>query len=122
MHGDAPTLPESRYSSEAHAFVRTCLDKNPNKRPSYNVLLRHPWLSPLMRPPHESEGAVPSAHGTPASMTEDEEVAQWVKSNLERRERGLLGNGEKPALHAVALDAVPGSPLVDDPSSAFPPS
>lgn len=126
MHGDPPTLPEEGYSEEAHAFVHACLDKNPSKRPSYSTLLRHPWLAPLMQPPTESNGteatsAAPSA-GQPggpdtSTATEDEEVAEWVKERIERRQRGHLQEAEKPALHAVALDAVPGSPLLDDPSS-----
>ncbi|EAL90923.1 hypothetical protein KXX16_006662 [Aspergillus fumigatus] len=126
VHGDPPTLPEEGYSEEAHAFVHACLDKNPSKRPSYSTLLRHPWLAPLMQPPTESNGteatsAAPSA-GQPggpdtSTATEDEEVAEWVKERIERRQRGHLQEAEKPALHAVALDAVPGSPLLDDPSS-----
>lgn len=120
VHGDAPKLPESGYSSEANAFVRACLDKNPNNRPSYGVLLRHPWLSSLMRPPRESHESSESSDGTPSSMTEDKEVADWVKTSIDRRERGLLGNEDKPALHAVALDAVLGSPLLEDPSTSFP--
>ena len=47
-------------------------------------------------------------------MTEDPEVAEWVKTCLERRENGLLGESNKPALHAVPLDAVPGSPMLED--------
>ena len=120
MHGDAPKLPESSYSDEAKAFVGACLDKHPNNRPSYSVLLRHPWLSPLMQPPQESHESSQSADGVPSSTTEDKEVADWVKMRIERRERGLLGNEDKPALHAVALDAVPGSPLLEDPSASFP--
>jgi mitogen-activated protein kinase kinase len=79
-----------------------------------------------MQPPTESNGteatsAAPSA-GQPggpdtSTATEDEEVAEWVKERIERRQRGHLQEAEKPALHAVALDAVPGSPLLDDPSS-----
>lgn len=97
MHGDPPTLPEEGYSEEAHAFVHACLDKNPSKRPSYSTLLRHPWLAPLMQPPTESNGteatsAAPSA-GQPggpdtSTATEDEEVAEWVKERIERRQRG----------------------------------
>lgn len=75
-----------------------------------------------MRPPQESEEASQPSDDTSSSMTEDKEVADWVKTNLVLREKGLLGNGNKPALHAVALDAVPGSPLLDDPSTAFPPA
>ncbi|RAH73164.1 mitogen-activated protein kinase kinase PBS2 [Aspergillus aculeatinus CBS 121060] len=126
VHGDAPTLPETGYSEEAHAFVRACLDKNPNNRPSYNMLLRHPWLSSLMQPPRESDGAneevTPIVNGSGSGgspSTEDPEVAEWVKERLERREKGLLLEADKPALHAVALDAVPGSPLLDDPSAMY---
>lgn len=74
-----------------------------------------------MRPPQEPEEPSQSSDGTPSSITEDKEVSDWVKTNLALREKGLLGNGNKPALHAVALDAVPGSPLLDDPSTGFPP-
>jgi mitogen-activated protein kinase kinase len=57
-----------------------------------------------------------------SSATEDQEVADWVKEMLSRQARGLLHDGDKPALHAVALDAVPGSPLLDDPASISLPS
>ncbi|KAL4893706.1 kinase-like domain-containing protein [Aspergillus ambiguus] len=114
VHGDPPTLPASGYSDEAHAFVRACLDKNPLNRPSYSMLLRHPWLAPLMQPP-TSDGDESGADA--ASVTEDPEVAEWVKEMLNRRAKGLLHDADKPALHAVALDAVPGSPLLDDPAS-----
>jgi mitogen-activated protein kinase kinase len=78
-----------------------------------------------MQPPAESNGtdatsAAPSegqTGGHDTSTTEDEEVAEWVKERIERHQRGHLQASEKPALHAVALDAVPGSPLLDDPSS-----
>ncbi|EAW07234.1 mitogen-activated protein kinase kinase PBS2 [Aspergillus clavatus NRRL 1] len=122
VHGDPPTLPETGYSEEAQSFIRACLDKNASKRPSYSMLLRHPWLAPLMKPPTQANGAdetpvpQPDTHPGPSTVTEDEEVAAWVKERLERRQQGLLPHPEKPALHAVALDAVPGSPLLDDPS------
>ncbi|CAK37285.1 uncharacterized protein An01g11080 [Aspergillus niger] len=120
VHGDAPTLPETGYSEEAHSFVRACLDKNPNNRPSYSMLLRHPWLSSLMQPPTNTDADdAPngSAKEGASNVTEDEEVAAWVKEQLDRRQRGLVQDASKPALHAVALDAVPGSPLLDDPST-----
>ncbi|GLB08735.1 hypothetical protein AtubIFM57258_004640 [Aspergillus tubingensis] len=120
VHGDAPTLPETGYSEEAHSFVRACLDKNPNNRPSYSMLLRHPWLSSLMQPPTNTD-ADDTPNGSTkeggSNVTEDEEVAAWVKEQLDRRQRGLIQDASKPALHAVALDAVPGSPLLDDPSA-----
>lgn len=43
VDGEPPSLPES-YSSEARNFVNQCLDKIPNRRPTYSKLLVHPWL------------------------------------------------------------------------------
>lgn len=119
VHGEPPTLPATGYSDEAHSFVRACLNKNPNNRPAYSTLLRHPWIAPLMQPPEEADrDAASLADGaTHSSVTEDKEVADWVKEMLERRHNGQLQDSDKPALHAVALDAVPGSPLLDDPST-----
>lgn len=114
VHGEPPSLPESGYSEEAHAFVQACLDKNPKNRPSYNMLLRHACLVPLMRPPTEADAteaaAVEPGQAPPASMTEDKEVADWVHQQLQRRKDGLLKDVEKPALHAVALDKMANSP------------
>ncbi|KAJ5211014.1 hypothetical protein N7491_010830 [Penicillium cf. griseofulvum] len=120
VHGDPPTLPEG-FSEEAHALVRACLDKNPKNRPTYDMLLRHPWLSPLMQPPTESaDGNAPlpeeSASGDAVSaITEDKEVAEWVKKQMQLKEDGLLHVFEKPALHAVALDKVGTTPPKCDP-------
>ncbi|PLB33164.1 mitogen-activated protein kinase kinase PBS2 [Aspergillus candidus] len=119
VHGDAPTLPETGYSEEAHAFVRACLDKSPNNRPSYTMLLRHPWLAPLMKPPTESNGSAEGHEESGSSVTEDPEVAEWVQDRLKLRQQSQQNGSDKPALHAVALDAVPGSPLLDDPSAMF---
>ncbi|CRL24790.1 Serine/threonine-protein kinase STK [Penicillium camemberti] len=112
VHGDPPTLPEG-FSEEAHAFVRACLDKNPKNRPTYNMLLRHPWLAPLMQPPTESGGdsAPPpeepgSSDAASSAITADEEVAEWVQKQMKLKGDGLLHISEKPALHAVALDQV----------------
>ncbi|EYE98904.1 mitogen-activated protein kinase kinase PBS2 [Aspergillus ruber CBS 135680] len=112
VHGEAPTLPETGYSEDAHAFVRACLDKNPNNRPSYTMLLRHPWLSPLMQPPTEDEAA--KAPEDSGAETEDKEVADWVNERLAVLASGQEPPPDKPALHAAPLDAVPGSPLLED--------
>ncbi|KAJ5288190.1 MAP kinase kinase PBS2 [Penicillium angulare] len=115
VHGDPPTLPDTGYSDEAHAFVGACLDKNPSKRPSYNALIRHPWLEPLMRPPSEEESIpqpeIPKpGQKVPSSVTEDKEIADWVCQQLNLLEQGQLTTSEKPALHTVALDKVSPSP------------
>lgn len=117
VHGDPPTLPDTGYSEEAHAFVRACLDKTPHKRPSYSMLLRHPWLAPLMQPPSADGDEAGAEPAVSSAATEDKEVAEWVQEQMDRRARGLLQEADKPALHAVALDAVPGSPLLDDPTT-----
>ncbi|KAJ5919482.1 MAP kinase kinase PBS2 [Penicillium verhagenii] len=119
VHGDPPGLPADGYSEEAHAFVRACLDKNPKNRPTYNMLLRHAWLQPLMQPPTEAENeavaeAEASGGGLPSSVTEDKEVADWVQKQLNMKANGLLPTTEKPALHTVALDKVATSPVNDD--------
>lgn len=42
-----------------------------------------------------------------SSGTEDEEVAEWVKSVLDRKRKGLdLSAASRPALHAAPLDSV----------------
>lgn len=130
VHGEPPTLPDE-FSDNAKSFVRACLDKNPNNRPNYAQLLRHPWLASLMVPPtatppaddEQSASSDQSAETSPQpspNETEDPEVAAWVSGAIERRLHNLMGSPEKPALHAVALDAVGGSPLLEDPSTISP--
>lgn len=65
------------------------------------------------------QSAEPSPQPSP-NETEDPEVAAWVSGAIERRLHNLMGSPEKPALHAVALDAVAGSPLLEDPSTISP--
>lgn len=74
-----------------------------------------------MKPPTESShnGSAEGHEETGSSVTEDTEVAEWVKDRLKLRQQGQHNGSDKPALHAVALDAVPGSPLLDDPSTIF---
>jgi len=92
-------------------------------RPTYAMLLRHAWLSPLMKPPtiqedEEGESAAETggdvnADMEPLPLTADKEVANWVRDALERKRTGKMASAEKPALHAAPLDAVPASPLAD---------
>ncbi|EER26881.1 hypothetical protein D8B26_005567 [Coccidioides posadasii str. Silveira] len=132
VQGDPPTLPDEGFSSNAKDFVRCCLNKTPSLRPTYATLLRHPWLADLLAPPASllggtEGGAAAEINATdrkgkgPLSAAEfdtaDEEVAAWVKEALDKRKRGVMGRHAQPALHKVALDAVPGSPLLDDPAN-----
>lgn len=102
--------------------MRGCLNKIPNLRPTYAMLLQHAWLAPLAKPDtitEEDEEEVEAAHAAvggaaagdqgPAEPVEavfDKEVADWVKAAIEKRKRGHMKGAEKPALHAAPLDAV----------------
>ncbi|CRG89472.1 mitogen-activated protein kinase kinase [Talaromyces islandicus] len=123
VNGEPPTLPDD-FSDDAHAFVRACLDKNPSNRPSYAQLLRHPWLTSLMVPPTATDGDtdVPEEASSQLSpdATDDAEVAAWVTDALERRLGGASSSDERPALHAAPLDAVGGSPLLEESGRMYP--
>jgi mitogen-activated protein kinase kinase len=73
-----------------------------------------------MQPPgaDSSEGHEISVAPDAADWSEeifDAEVAAWIKERLDARMDGDSAK-DRPALHTVALDAVPGSPLLEDPS------
>lgn len=76
------------------------------------MLLQHPWLASLSKPAAISEDDEdisddPAVGATSAEdPAYDEEVAEWVKSALERKASGLMGSSAKPALHAAPLDSV----------------
>ncbi|KAK2057951.1 kinase-like protein [Colletotrichum caudatum] len=120
VEGEPPGLPDEGYSSTAHDFVRKCLNKIPKDRPTYAALLQHPWMAPFSKietiAEEVEEGdeaeAVAETVGkmSLSSGTEDEEVAKWVKSVLERKRSGLVAPAARPALHAVPLDSVSPSP------------
>ena len=75
------------------------------------MLLRHPWLAQMLKPPtiaEEDEDAVEeAATEETAPGTTDQEVARWVLTALERKQNGMMGKKAQPALHAAPLDAVP---------------
>lgn len=82
------------------------------------MLLRHPWLAPLMQPPTESDAkAIDQDRRNLSAVTEDPEVADWANERLELLKSGQMHSPDKPALHAAPLDAVPGSPLNEDVAS-----
>lgn len=122
VDGEPPDLPQDGYSDAARNFVRGCLNKIPNLRPTYAMLLQHVWLAPLAKPEtitEEDEDEVQAATEAtaneaagdkgapePVEMVVDKEVADWVKAAIEKRKKGQLKRAEKPALHAAPLDAV----------------
>lgn len=115
VDGEPPDLPTDDFSEEAKDFVRSCLNKIPKLRPTYAMLLRHPWLTPLLKPPTITEededtlnadGESPSGNRSELSVL-DGEIADWVNAAMERRRNGTMGKKSRPALHAAPLDAVP---------------
>jgi serine/threonine protein kinase len=122
VDGEPPDLPKDKFSEEAIDFVKSCLNKIPKARPTYAMLLRHAWVTQLMKPPTISEdeeaekaaeaGLDLNSAGPDAPTTEDKEVAEWVKNAMERKRQGKMKEVKKPALHEAPLDAVPGSPLM----------
>lgn len=92
--------------------MRGCLNKTPKLRPTYAMLLRQPWLAPLLKPPtvkanqkEPASGASDDKYDIPPE-TADEEVAVWACEAMERRREGKMGKKAKPALHAAPLNAV----------------
>jgi mitogen-activated protein kinase kinase len=99
----------------ARDFVSGCLNKIPKLRPTYSMLLQHGWLAGLSKPAtisEEDEEAAEAGESVGGNVsfgssgTEDEEVAAWVKNAIDRKKKGLMGFGVKPALHAAPLDSV----------------
>ena len=56
VEGEPPALPEG-YSDTARDFVKGCLNKIPKLRPTYAMLLKHPWLQPFSKPETITEEA-----------------------------------------------------------------
>ncbi|KAF2396429.1 kinase-like protein [Trichodelitschia bisporula] len=142
VDGEPPDLPVGSFSEPARHFVRSCLNKTPKLRPTYPMLLLHPWLTSLAKPSaiveededeevtpepgsesDENESpALPTADSEAQPITRnpllphnvvDAEVAEWVIEAIEKRRSGRLARSEKPALHAAPLDAVVSPKLVE---------
>jgi mitogen-activated protein kinase kinase len=112
-------LPEAGYSIAAKDFVHGCLNKIPKLRPTYSMLLGHAWLAGFSKPETIGEEDEENAEelmskqtdpGLLSYATEDEEVANWVKGQLEKKKLGSLTKSAKPALHAAPLNAMPSHP------------
>lgn len=118
VDGQPPDLPKEGFSAEARNFVRGCLNKIPNLRPTYAMLLSHPWISDLAKPTTiaEVEDEDTSDETPHMAGRYDKEVADWVIEALEKRNARIREGGkadpDKPALHAAPLDAV-SSPAKD---------
>lgn len=99
--------------------MRGCLQKAPEKRPTYGTLLQHPWLKSLSKPDiitaddevvEEAERVAEAVGKMQLGGSEDAEVANWAKMVLKRKHAGPGGDGAS----AGSLDPVSpsGSPLL----------
>lgn len=99
------------------------MNKIPKNRPTYDMLLKDPWLKPL-GPHHtisEEDEDGENGDGVGAATEgmrnlavrpgEDAVVAEWVAGVLARQGeggeegKGANGEGARPALHAAPLDS-----------------
>lgn len=89
VDGPPPKLPSGKFSAEAQEFVALCLQKIPERRPTYSKLLEHPWLVKYRKV--------------------EVGMSQYIKERLEIKKRILDANGENalpkavPALHMGGL-------------------
>lgn len=127
VEGSPPDLPEG-FSPTAQDFVKRCLAKDPSRRPTYAVLLRHPWIAELDKintiaeSEEDEEPSTTEKNGTtvqekietsPISgkvlARIDEDVSVWVANALAlRRGEKAAGQAEakKPPMHAAPLDVI----------------
>ncbi|EGW31710.1 uncharacterized protein SPAPADRAFT_141211 [Spathaspora passalidarum NRRL Y-27907] len=124
VDGEPPSLDPEIYSSKARAFVKACLQKKPELRPSYAELVEHPWLQ-------EYRGKDPHLDATVKNrLTEIEaentqrnsnkvnsmKVANIPMQNIENVQSLLRNKVKAPALHRGGLQSINRSFLNHDKS------
>lgn len=108
VDGEPPKLDDQIFSAEARMFVKSCLNKNPDLRPSYEVLLQLPWLrkyrdvAPLMgtivrKILTEKKSADPKVASAPATNS------TAVLMGRENVQSLLKNKVNAPALHRGGL-------------------
>jgi mitogen-activated protein kinase kinase len=128
VEGDPPDLPSEGYSAAARDFVKSCLNKDPKKRPTYTRLLGLPWMASMSKietiaeesdedDSDDLDGAADAVSRLNLnSGTVDEEVAAWAREVIRSKREGLEKTATpKPALHAARLDQMSpiSSPSID---------
>jgi len=92
VEGEPPGLPEEGYSDVAKDFVKSCLHKVAKQRPTYAMLLKHPWLKSLAQPTtiteeaeegsqaEQEEGPASSSSGSTSENSEAPEASTSTSS------------------------------------------
>ncbi|RKF55906.1 Protein kinase wis1 [Golovinomyces cichoracearum] len=113
VEGEPPGLPKDLFSPQIRDFVRGCLNKKPMLRPTYSMLLQHPWLAQLSKPitiSEEDENPEADVDAKSSNIEEtisvDKEVAEWVINALRKKKNGTLGGSLQQDLHAAQPSSV----------------
>lgn len=83
VDGPTPKLPEGKFSADAQNFVSMCLQKIPERRPTYAALLEHPWLKRY--------------------ENVDVKMSEYITTRLNKRKEWLAETGEDLPKHIPAL-------------------
>lgn len=83
VDGPPPKLPEGKFSADAQNFVSMCLQKIPERRPTYAALLEHPWLKKY--------------------ENVDVRMSEYITNRLNKKRELLEQTGEGPPKHVPAL-------------------
>lgn len=113
VDGEPPRLDDKIFSKEAQQFVKSCLNKNADFRPLYDVLLQSPWLKeyrdvdPRMdevvtKRLEEAKNDKPSAARTSSKPSGNVAIA-GVAKDRENVQSLLKGKVNAPALHRGGL-------------------
>ncbi|ODV79272.1 kinase-like protein, partial [Suhomyces tanzawaensis NRRL Y-17324] len=114
VDGDPPKLDPAYYSKEAQMFVKSCLNKNPELRPSYAALLNNSWLIKYRDvDPHMAElvtarvNALDEKKSVSRSSSLKNSVASLGQTppNIENVQSLLRNKVRPPALHKGGLVA-----------------
>jgi mitogen-activated protein kinase kinase len=103
VDGAPPDLPADSFSPAARDFVAGCLNKIPNLRPTYPMLLQHAWLAPLDKPAtiaEEDEEAAEAAAAAGADIAAEAVEKLTLESDADA----------PPSKYATAAD---GTPFID---------
>lgn len=88
VDGEPPKLDEKSFSKEAQQFVKSCLNKNADFRPLYDMLLQSPWLQKY--------------------RDVDPHMAAFVVKQLEQSKKSESSKSSKPPANVAVAGAAKG--------------